>query len=138
MIADAIGLLILGLQYFSIIALADACFGAGLPRDTMTGLFAAFAILAIVVWRSKKNADNAAEWGKFALISIFLGLGFFGVDWMIAYFNGEPRPSFAVGTPLGLILTVAVCPCATMVCVAGLIRAVYTNRARGAGRRGVT
>ncbi|MFZ0214272.1 MAG: hypothetical protein WBD23_13485 [Candidatus Acidiferrales bacterium] len=129
--ADAIAVLTLGLQYSLIVFVIDLYSRAALPRATVIGVFIAFAAIAIAIWHEKKVAENAARWGVLALLSIALGLSFFACDWLIAYVNGVSNPLHFSGGPLGLTLTFLVCPCSTMVCVAGVARALYIARVEG-------
>lgn len=127
--ADAIAVLILALQYSAAILAADLYFRTVLPRSIVMGIFIALAAIAVVVWHAKKQ-KTPAEWGLLAGSSVLLGILFFGGDWLTAYSNGYSDPFHfpGAGGPLGLTLTALVCPCATMVCVAGSVRALYVER----------
>jgi hypothetical protein len=127
--ADAIAVLILGLQYSLIVLFIDLYFPKTIPVSVAIGVFLVFATIAIAVLHGKKAAArNAAAWGLLALLSVFLGITFLGGDWLVAFLNGESSLHHFAGGLLGLPLTILVCPCGTMVCVAGSVRALYIRR----------
>lgn len=126
--ADAIAVVILAVQYALVVLGVDLLFGKT-SGEVVMGIFVFFTAIALAIWHAKKN-KTPREWGILALISISLGILFFGADWVNAYLNGYSTP-FRVpggGGPLGLLLTALVCPCTTMVCIAGSVRALYIDR----------
>lgn len=126
--ADAIAILILAAQYVLVILGVDLFFRSA-PGGVVIGIFIAIAAIAVAVWHVRKD-KTPAEWGILALNSVVLGILFFGGDWLVAYLNGYSNPFRfpGGGGPLGLTATVLVCPCATMVCVAGSARALYSKK----------
>jgi hypothetical protein len=72
------------------------------------------------------------QWGRLAVRSVVLGIGFVGVDILLALLNGQANPFHYPGGLLGLPLTFLICPGGTIICLAGLARASYISR-RAAG-----
>jgi hypothetical protein len=131
-VADLIAILSLGLQYSLIISIIDLYLRTELPLVLVMIGFLALAAIGIAIWHKKKASQSAAAWGKLLVIALILGIGFFGVDLLVALLNGQRNPLHVAGGLLGLPLTVLVFPAFTMICLAGLVRAVYISRRPGA------
>jgi hypothetical protein len=122
---DIIGITIIGLQYFFSILAVKRYLGMELPREVVIGIFLVYAGVGVAVWHRKKDWQSAvATWAKLTLGSLIMGIGFVGVDSLLGYSEGA-KPVFTGGGLLGFPVTVLICPPFTMICVAGLIRALY-------------
>jgi hypothetical protein len=127
--ADAIGILALAAQ-FALIAFFTHTFRiAAFPAHLVAGIFLVVAIAGPIYWHCKKSSESPAKWAKLIVGSIVLGTLFFGCDLLVGHFHRQPNfPPVAAG-PLGISLTLLVCPVFTTICVGGLARALYISRA---------
>jgi hypothetical protein len=130
--ADLIAILALGLQYSLIVFVINLWVRTTLPFSAVTITFLILASIGIVVWRREKLAQTVKQWGRLAVRSAVLGIAFFGVDFLIGLLNGQANPLRFPGGLLGLPLTFLICPGGTIICLAGLVRALYISR-RAAG-----
>lgn len=124
--ADAAALLALAGQYSLVFLIISVYFRPGFRLEIAVLLFAVLAVIAVVIWHSLKK-KTAGAWGMFALYSVVFGILFFGADWFETFIQRQPSPLYMSGL-LGLPLTILVCPVGTMVCVAGVVRALYLRR----------
>lgn len=123
--ADTIAIVALGVQY-SFITLIVALYGGKAFRlGIALFVFLLLAGIALAVWHIVKK--SAAAWAMFALESVLVGIAFLGVDWLEAYSQGQSNPMHMSGL-LGLPLTLLICPVGTMICLAGLVRAFYSQK----------
>jgi uncharacterized membrane protein (Fun14 family) len=128
--ADLIAILALGLQYSLIVFVINLWLRTTLPFSAVVITFLILASIGVVLWRREKLAQTAKQWGRLAVRSVVLGIAFFGVDFLIGLLNGQTNPLRFPGGLLGLPLTFLICPGGTIMCVAGLLRALYiTGRA---------
>jgi hypothetical protein len=128
---DLIGAAVIGVQYWLGILVASRYLGTELPREAVIGIFLAYAGIGIAIWQKKKEWQRAvATWAKLSLASVIAGIVLIGVDSLLGYSEGA-KPVFIGGGLLGFPLTVLVCPPFTMICVAGLVRALYVSRMEG-------
>jgi hypothetical protein len=86
-------------------------------------------VAAMMFWHSEKAPTSVAGWRKAIVWSIVLGVLFFATDLGVGYLFGESGSLPLAAGPSGIILTVLVCPVFTMICVAGLGRAVLSQEA---------
>lgn len=85
-------------------------------------IFVVLAFVGLGVW-DKKTVEG---WRKLAITSVILGIGFFGIDVLLAHLHGQTTSQFPGGL-LGFPVTLATWGCA-MVSVAGFARAFYLRR----------
>jgi hypothetical protein len=130
--ANLLAILALGLQYATVILVIDLFVGKALPLWAIVAIFVVLVIAGFVVWNTKESAEKIEEWRKLTISSLIIGVGFFGWDAFLAYQHGQANPLRFTGGPLGLSLTLAVCPGFTSICVAGMVRAFYLSRIREA------
>lgn len=128
-VADAIAVLALAVQCALLCMTLNVCLGRMLPCGVALVVFIPFAAVVVTILHVIQPLRTAAVWGQWSVLSLVLGVAFFGVDWFVAVLNGEPNPLHYPGTVLGLPLTILICPIGTMVCVAGFARACYFKRA---------
>jgi len=115
---DLIALLVLAIE--SVITMLVAHYiGMALPWLVGLILFIVLTFIGLGVWDSKAMQ----EWRKFALNSLVLSIGFFGVDVLLAHLHGQTTIQFG-GDLLGLPLIFVIWCCA-MVSLAGFARAPY-------------
>jgi hypothetical protein len=118
---DLIAILALAIECTVSILVAHSV-GVRLPFGIMVAVFVILAFIGLGVWDKK----DVRGWRKLAVTSVILGIGFFGVDVLLAHLHGQTIFQF----PGGLLeppLTLATWGSA-MVSVAGLARALYFNR----------
>jgi hypothetical protein len=128
LMADLLAIAALGLQYAAIILIVDLYLGGLFPLALAMTIFLFLAGVGIALWHREKFPPTVKCWGRFTGYSVLLGVGFFGADLLLALVHGEANPFHFPGGLLGLPLTFLVCPGATMVCLAGLVRAFYISR----------
>jgi hypothetical protein len=126
--ADLVAILALGLQYAVIILITQLSFRGLLSLWLDAAVFLMLATAGIIVWHKEKYSNNPKEWRKLGVSSVILGFLFFAWDVVLAYLRGYANPFHFPGGLLGLPLTLAVCPGLTMICVAGLARALYLKK----------
>jgi hypothetical protein len=129
--ADLIALVTLGLQYALLVFAANLWLGSTLPFSGIGVTFAVLAVIGMLLWHRKELSPTVKKWGTLAVRSVVLGIAFFVVDLLIALLSGQANPLHFPGGLLGLPLTLLICPGGTIICVAGLVRASYTNRKAG-------
>ncbi|MGH9743059.1 MAG: hypothetical protein ACRD51_12000 [Candidatus Acidiferrum sp.] len=130
--ADSIAILALGLQYSLILLIINMFFRVPLSFAAATIAFLALAVIGLALWHRKSPPQTVKQWANFAAGSVVLGIAFFGVDLLLAYLNGHTNPLDFPGGLLGLPLTILVCPVATIICLAGLVRAFYISQTAAA------
>lgn len=131
--ADLVATLTFGVQYFVIVLVFNFVFGTGVPFVEVAIIFIILASIGIVLWHRQD-----LRWGSLASRSVVLGVAFFAADFLIALLNGQANPLRFPGGLLALPLTLLICPGATMICLAGLVRAFYIRRVRKLGTNGVS
>jgi hypothetical protein len=136
--ADAIAVLTLAVEYSLTIVIAKAVFGRAFPWVIFAVIFPVFAGIAVAIFHVKEEKLSSATWGWLALLSPGAGLAFFGVDWLEAFLHGESNPLRYHGSPLGLPLTILVCPVGTTVLVAGFARALWIKKTESGSENGPT
>lgn len=130
--ADLIAILAIAAQYYVVILIVNWYLGSVLTFGTVLGGFLALATLGLASWHQKRFSQTVKQWRKLTLSSVILGIAFFGSDLFWAYLHGHANPFLDNGGLLGLPLTFLVCPGATMICLAGIVRAfLISRRARG-------
>ena len=130
--ADLIAILALGLQYSLIIVVVNFWFRTALPFVELAIAFLILIIVGLVLWHREEYPQTVKQWWRLAVGSAVLGIGFFGVDFLVALSQGQSNPFHFPGGLLGLPLTLLVCPGGTIICLAGLLRAFYISRRAGA------
>lgn len=134
--ADAVAVLTLGAQCWLVTIAAEKLFPS-FTSDIAIGVFPVLAGLTVAILHAKEGAVTTAEWGWLALLSCGAGLAFLSIDWAIAFLNGEPNLAHFRGSPLGLPLTILVCPVGTMTCIAGFTRELFMSKMKMVRRRGL-
>jgi hypothetical protein len=129
--ADLIAILVLGLQYSLIVFVIVLYLRAAIPVAAVTIVFLVLASISIVLWHRKEFSQTVNQWRRYTAWSIVLGVAFFGADLFLGYLHGYANPLHFPGGLLGLPLTLLICPGATIVCSAGLVRASYVSRRAG-------
>jgi len=129
-VKDAIGIVILGAEFALVAFLNYEIHFVELPMRSLLPLFLILALVALMYWHSKESSENVATWAKLTRGSIILGILFYAADLVLGHTFRQPNSPPILGGPLGIVLTVLVCPGLTIVCVAGLARALYINRTR--------
>ena len=132
--ADLIAISTVGLQYCLIISIVDLYFRKILPLSIVVAIFVILISAGLAVWHKKRSWQTAKQWRKPILLSLIVGVAFFGCDLLLAHLNGQSNPLLFPGGLLGIPLTLAVCPGFTMICVAGLVRALYLSTRSAAHR----
>ena len=127
---DVIGILTLGVEYTVVFFLIYVIRGSVVAPRFLVFLFVLLALISLVYWHSKESSEDLVIWRKLIKGSIILGVLFYGVDLVLALVFRQPNSPPAFGGPLGIFFTVLVCPGFTVVCVAGLVRAIYIRRTR--------
>jgi hypothetical protein len=129
--ADSIAIVTLGLQYALIIIVGDLWLGASVPISVVAVTFLILTSVGLLLWHRKGLAQTAKQWGTLAVRSIILGIGLYGVDFLIALLHGRANPFHFPGGLLGLPLTFLICPGGTVICLAGFVRASYVSKLEG-------
>jgi hypothetical protein len=125
--ADLIAILALGLQCSLIIVAVNFWVSTTLSFVEAIS-FPILVIVGLVLWHRKEFSQTVKQWSSLAVRSVILGIGFFGVDFLVALSQGQPNPLHFPGGLLGLPLTLLVCPGGTIICLAGAVRALYISR----------
>jgi hypothetical protein len=126
--ADLIGTMVLGIQYSLIVFIVNLWLRTTLPFGAVTVGFLILGSIGMVLWHRKKFSQPVKKWGSLAAGSVGLGIAFFGADFLLALLRGQVNPLHFPGGLLGLPLTFLVCPGGTIICLAGLARALYIGR----------
>ena len=127
--ADLIAALAVCVQYAVVISLVYRYLWR-IPISFVAIMLILLLVSGLIVWHSRKFSGNARRWCKLSAYSIVLGIAFFAWDWLLAYMHGHVNPLRFAGGLLGLPLTVAVCPGATIIAFAGALRATYLSHER--------
>ena len=126
--ADLIAILAVGLQYWLIFFIVYLCFGNLMPIGGVVAIFAILASVGLAFWHKRESWKTSKQWRKPILASLVLGVFFFAFDSLLGYLDGKTNPFLFGGGLLGIPLTLATCPGFTIICVAGLVRAMYIAR----------
>jgi phosphoglycerol transferase MdoB-like AlkP superfamily enzyme len=124
--ADAIGLSVLAVE---MVVAALVFYSPAAPALIWIVISIAFAIAAVLMWRSEKSPKSPSEWFLLAIGSVVLGCIFFVCDVWVGS-SGNPNLSILdtarrAGGPFGFGLTLIVCPATTFISLAGMARAYY-------------
>jgi len=125
--SNVIATIALTIQYAIVILIIDLYSGKVPPLWITLAIFLVLVGVGFVVWDNERFSNR---WMKLARSSVILGVAFLGWDALLGYFNGQPNPFRFRGGLLSIPLTLAVCPGFTMICVAGLLRALYRSRTK--------
>ena len=125
--ANLVAITALAVQYVIVILIVDLYSGKVLPLWIELAIFLVLVGVGFVIWDNERFSNR---WMKLARSSVILGVAFLGWDALLGYFNGQPNPFRFRGGLLSIPLTLAVCPGFTMICVAGLLRALYLKRTK--------
>lgn len=123
-IADTIGLAVMaavfGLVLFVFWPIAD------IPPLLFVFVFLALAASGIFIWHHRHNPESPITWVWLGFSSVVGGALFFGIDVLIGHFSYPGLPLLEAGTKaggmFGFVATLAICPGATVVCVASWAR----------------
>jgi|SRR5579884_1048505 len=126
--ADLIAILALGVQYSMVVVAILLLNRTTLSPLLLTIAFLILAAIGFVLWHREEPSQTVRRWWKLAVGSVVLGVGFFGVDFLVALSQGQPNPFHFPGGLLGLPVTLFICPGGTIVCFAGLVRTYYLSR----------
>lgn len=118
--ADAVAVFVLALQYL-LLVFAVKYFWMALPLGIVVDVFIALAIAAIVYWHKKKSSREVREWRRLIVLSIIIGVLFDALDLLLFHLD-------IGGGILSFPLNIVICPIFTIICVAGLVRALYIGR----------
>ncbi len=129
-VKDAIGILTLGTEFALIAFLIYLFRPSEFPGRILLSLFLILALVALMYWHLKDSSESVAAWRKPIRDSIILGVLFYAIDFVLGLVFRQPNSPPILGGPFGIVFTVLVCPGSTIVCVAGLVRAVYVNKTR--------
>lgn len=124
--ADAIGLLVLAILAALVAWVIAAVYNT---QNAVWAFIVGLPILgicALIAWHSNKWP---ADWQTvliFALGSILVGAAFLLTDGLIGG-STDPQVPFRnaiwrAGSPFGILLTIAVCPCFTLIALSGTVR----------------
>lgn len=95
-------------------------------------IFLAFAAVGLLFWRDSRMPTNSSDWLKMAVGTCLLGLVFFAVDVLLGNAVHPDMSIFTAATHagglFGFYFTVLICPCMTVLSLAGAIRASVKNR----------
>lgn len=104
---------------------------AGIPPLLFVFVFLALAVSGMFIWHHGSSPASPITWIWLAFASVAGGAVFFAIDVLIGYFNYPHLPLLEVGSKaggfFGFLATLAICPGATIVCVASWVRSVFTQ-----------
>jgi|HubBroStandDraft_1064217.scaffolds.fasta_scaffold1208137_1 hypothetical protein len=131
-VADAIGLLVLAVLAGFVAWLVAVVYG---KEDAVWAWCLGFPVLAVCglfAWHSEKWPTEPQDALIYALGSIFVGAAFFAID-AVTSTSRYPQLPFReaiwhAGSPFGIVLTIAICPCFTLVALAGAARALLVTK----------
>jgi peptidoglycan biosynthesis protein MviN/MurJ (putative lipid II flippase) len=80
--------------------------------------------------KGRKLDEN--EWLNGLIVTLILGVVFFVIDLFMGSTHGQydnlVQAAFHAGSPFGIVLTLAVCPAGTLICLGGWVRTSLRNR----------
>ncbi len=133
--ADLVAVATLALHYLLVVFLVNSWRAAALPFSIAAISFVILAGIGLLHWHRNELSQPVRRWVTLAVRSVVLGSAFFGADFLIALAHGIANPFRYPGGLLGLPLTFLICPCGTIICLAGVAKAYYSEHATRGGRR---
>ena len=130
--ADAIGVLVLAVLAGVVAWLVAAVYGKENAIWAWSLGFPVLAICGMFAWHNDKWPTDPHDVFLYAIISIPVGALSFAIDAIIST-SLYPQLKFRdaiwhAGSPLGIVLTMAICPGFTLVGLAGAARALLVRR----------
>ena len=102
---------------------------ADIPPLLFVFVFLALAASGMFVWHHRSSPESPIAWVWWACGSVAGGAVFFAIDVLIGHFSYPDLPLLEAGTKaggmFGFLATLAICPGATIVCVAGWARSFF-------------
>jgi hypothetical protein len=89
---------------------------------------------ALHAWHGHKKSRNAGaeNWMAGTILTPLLGAASFAIDVFVGSFHGTYsnffQAGFHAGGPFGIVVTVLICPIATIICLGGWIRCSILER----------
>ena len=125
--ADSIAVVTLALQDLLVVIFVNSWHGTALLLSIAAISFLILAGIGLLHWHRKEFSQTVRRWVTLAVRSVVLGIAFFGADFLIALAHGVANPFRYPGGLLGLPLTFLICPVGTIISLAGVAEAFYSE-----------